>query len=591
MAVTFVTLIRELAEVDSLAEGLLNPRRDRPWAIVSIPFGVDVPLLNLDVLERGLGELCPLFVLPTGDLSWRLSSLLPERCQVYGGAARVYPVGTEWTTEPTLSPLRFIRGQMGGDRVADALIADALGMANAAGLLGVSTRTQLASAATVTLIVGAERAVLELDEGGTAVIAQESVCPGVPLDWVMKVGQHLTGTLDPDSRWFAPDWMPLTVENVYQHFPIGTVTLGLVCAVQRQAARIQLHPSLSVDVSRADVSSNRFDRVDLLLAPGDVVSVRVVRDANGRLRLNLGDIDDDEPVVPAMALVRGGDPWLLADRSVVQDAEFDDVASPVEPDSEPHVPPQVPEVIERHPSPGPGLRKVTERKAESRDKATALKSTQLALATAQARVKELESAAIVQHQSPGGISRLEFGELQARNARLRDELAEALKTAREQRQQLRTALKVRPGSPYELRRSRFDSSEEWIRHEILLAWIDWFDAGTRRNWPLPESYRVGEAFAESVSALDDAQLSKTFKAVVDVLTGHFREAAAARRPHPLRVGSGAEDQEVVRQADAARCMRVSIESNVASARRLHYWNLSNGEAELSRVVLHDDMTP
>ncbi|WP_211876908.1 hypothetical protein [Pseudarthrobacter albicanus] len=35
------------------------------------------------------------------------------------------------------------------------------------------------------------------------------------------------------------------------------------------------------------------------------------------------------------------------------------------------------------------------------------------------------------------------------------------------------------------------------------------------------------------------------------------------------------------------CWRLSIEQNVAAARRLHYWRCADGVVELSRVTVHD----
>lgn len=39
----------------------------------------------------------------------------------------------------------------------------------------------------------------------------------------------------------------------------------------------------------------------MLLTEGDVVRVRVMRDEQGRTRLRLSDVDDDEVVMPALS--------------------------------------------------------------------------------------------------------------------------------------------------------------------------------------------------------------------------------------------------------------------------------------------------
>lgn len=592
------TVIASTVDVEALARGLLDPERDRPWAVVTIPQGRTAPLISVEEFERGVGQLCRLFLLPTGELSWRLGSLLPERCQVYGGAARVYPVGAGWAQDPSLSPLRFVWGDP--DAVTDALIGDALGMANAAGLLTSTLRPMVAAAGTVAVVVSAKRALVHLDTGGLAVIAQESVCPGVPLDWVVESGQHFVGSLDEETKWFTPEWAGLTELGALEAYPPGTVTLGFVGSVERQSATILLHPALSVSVSRSDVSSNRFDRVDLLLAAGDVVAVRTALDPHGRLRLDLSDIDDDEPVAPAVSLVESGGPWLVEGRNVEPDGQDESLPpvrdrQPAESFAGPAGDDEAPPLREDFPAavvkPGPGPRPAGRVAVEPAPQATIIQSMQLTIDSLRARIRELESRTPASGRVPHDTVLLELGQLHDVVTRLRRELTEAQKSAREQRQLLRRRSRGEPASPFGDRRSKFDAAEEWVRHEVLLAWVDRFDPATRRVRPLPESYLVGGGFPDSLSTLDDGQLSKAFKAVVDVLTGQLRDVAAARRPHPLRTGNGAEDKDVVRAADAARCMRVSIESNVASARRLHYWVLADGGIELSRIVLHDDMNP
>ena len=158
-----------------------------------------------------------------------------------------------------------------------------------------------------------------------------------------------------------------------------------------------------------------------------------------------------------------------------------------------------------------------------------------------------------------------------------------------QRALLRRARQTVSEPRQEQRRERFDTVDEWVRHEIYLAWIERMDANDRANWPLPTKYSVGEQFSPSFELHDSSSRDKTLKAVVDVLTGRARELPA-RALHPLRSGDGATAGDVVR-SDGARCMRVHIEKNVASARRLHFWQCDDGGIELSRVVVHDDMEP
>ena len=43
--------------------------------------------------------------------------------------------------------------------------------------------------------------------------------------------------------------------------------------------------------------------------------------------------------------------------------------------------------------------------------------------------------------------------------------------------------------------------------------------------------------------------------------------------------------------DGATCWRVALQVKAPQARRLHYWQLSNGLVELSSVRQHDDYRP
>lgn len=95
-------------------------------------------------------------------------------------------------------------------------------------------------------------------------------------------------------------------------------------------------------------------------------------------------------------------------------------------------------------------------------------------------------------------------------------------------------------------------------------------------------YRLGADFAASLERFTASQQRKALRAIVNTLLDR------ARSPHVLTRGPAGE--QWVRE-DGARCWRAYIEESTASARRLHFWRLPGGELELSRVVLHDDVTP
>lgn len=603
--------IATTTHVRELAATLLNENRERPVAVISIPENHDTPLVDVDQIHNDVGDYCDIHLITTGPLTYELSDLLPERCQVYGGASRVYPVSTRWQTQPEASPLHFVHNPNQRHRITDNLINDALRMAADAGLFAKPQRQATQHSGVVaSLLADNTRAIVTLDNGGLATIVHELVHPDIPLEWVVHEGQRVNGTLDSRTGWFTPQLTTVTAPQLLEHYPHGTVTLGYVLNVDRQTATIAPHPDLPLTVAKRDITSNPLDRVDLLLAAGDVVNVRIIRDQQGRTALRLHDIDDTETAQPALPLTPDGKPWLLENRHEPQlthdttgDDDIDDgtdtgddaldESSPhrYQPDSDttsesPEGDTTPAEQAGPHPADGPH-RVAAAITAPTQTPAKALQATQLALqkerADNQALRRELQ-----QHRANGPAIHLELEQLLAENRRLKNQLSDLRQDQQAQRAMLRKAMQT-TASLFAARRERFDKDDEWMRHEIHLAWIDRYDAQDRQQWPIPDTYDIGERFINSLDDLDDNQTTKALKAVVDIITGRVRELPA-RSAHPLRRGDGATAEDLVRD-DGARCMRVHIEKNVPSARRLHYWVNTDGRIELSRVVLHDDMEP
>jgi len=100
---------------------------------------------------------------------------------------------------------------------------------------------------------------------------------------------------------------------------------------------------------------------------------------------------------------------------------------------------------------------------------------------------------------------------------------------------------------------------------------------------------LGPDFLHTLSSLGGIDRAKVVDVTVQIITDIVFELDG-RDLHPLRSGDGPADRLVIRESDGARCMRVALQRNAASARRLHYWRVGNA-IELSRVVKHDDMTP
>lgn len=580
-------------DVDRLTQVLLSPQRRRPHCVVTTRTGSDAPAFDAAGLAADCGDMADVTVVATGPLTWRLSEGLPELCGVYGGAARVYPTGTAWQGAPLLSPLRFIYSPADAPRARERLLEDALTMAATA--TGSSRSSPPAAAPVVQarvqgFIADGGRALVKTDADVIATISADLTLPGIPLDWYLTEGGTVRGRLQ-GVGLLEPLLSTVNARGVLAHFEAGAVTVALVKSVARQEAQLLLHPDVAVRVTRPDLSSNPRDLVSHLLDAGEVLPVRVVRDAQGRLALRLNDIEDDEDVQPALPLIDGGPPWLIAGRDLGTATAAADAPSLVDPpaseqDAEaPDEPPlELPAPAPSRPAPGPGLHHTGPAAAQIVPPRTLVQQLQGQLEVLKRenrRLRTLETEA-----TNAAALRLELGQERARVTDLQEQLQREKSTTRDLRKTLRAGAST-TRSPYDSR-DRFDSPEAWIRHETHLAWIDRISADERRHNPL-QAWSIGPAFADSVTGLTDGGLRKTLRAIVDVLTDRA-EDLDGRELHQLREGLGGDDAPVVRPRDGASCWRVAIERNTPSARRLHYWRTPTG-IELSRVVLHDDFNP
>ena len=429
---------------------------------------------------------------------------------------------------------------------------------------------------------------------------------GMPLDSFLSVGLRLAGEWDPTALRFYPDLDNWSESRFLDEYPMGTIVLGLVAAVSRQTADVRVHPSLSIEMKRDDVSTNPKDVIDHLWSKGDIVSVRVIRDPSGRLRLRHTDVDDDEPIATAPPVIDGGEPWLTKSKMDLIDSTK--------------------ELWERE-----------RREAEEFTKALDVLSDRMQLdiddleralgsigtdtgeitvvgsATStsdkSARDKSLGEFTAKQIQRMITNYKVELGKLVDQNRRLTEalsaktrregDLAEQAESLRGQlsraRQELQDANKRdHSGSSESLsvadRRSRYGTVEEWIREEIRAFWIGNYTPDDRATFPLDrQSWRVLPSFILTFQTLTDDGKDKAIKTATHIVTGR-NAIEHITEDHPLREGDENSKPEVVRD-DGALARRAYIESHTAQSRRLHYWKLRDGSIELSRVGLHDDFTP
>lgn len=301
--------VRDEAGARALAEHVVSRSRRVPVAVVTVSADADAPYVDVDELLADVGDLVEVHVLPSGRISYVFADHMPPDCQVWGGAARAYPVGTEWVVRPSRAPLHLAYDAAHGARVLPLLSADLTSMAHAVGLVLPATPRlpQIAGATGEVKGLTAGRALVRLENGTIAVVAEELLVPGVTIERLLRRGMQVSGAvesgrLDLRAAIRSPD-------DALAGLAPGSLVPARVDAVTARSVTLALHPGLAVDVDQAEVTTNELDELTDLFTVGDVVTVRLLATAPD-WRLRLWDVDDDEQVSAAPALLAGGPPWL-----------------------------------------------------------------------------------------------------------------------------------------------------------------------------------------------------------------------------------------------------------------------------------------
>lgn len=108
------------------AQLLLDPLRTDPVLVLTIPKGAQRPLFNAPGLASRIGANGNV-VEVEDEGTWALNRQLPEGARVFGGAARIYPPGTDWMTNASLAPRRLARDRAEAAQHEDALVSTMLG--------------------------------------------------------------------------------------------------------------------------------------------------------------------------------------------------------------------------------------------------------------------------------------------------------------------------------------------------------------------------------------------------------------------------------------------------------------------------------
>ncbi|WP_406030490.1 hypothetical protein OG801_18860 [Nocardioides sp. NBC_00163] len=606
--------VTNTSEAEALAALLNGDSRTKPTVVVTVASGHTEPYADVERIAAEIGDLADLYLVTTGGHTWAFSNKMTPGTQVYGGAGRVYPVGLAWNIDLKLAPLRFAWSKSEGRKLTGQLIDDSLDMAAAAGLFDsartASTRERRAG---MVLSIMSERALVDLVGGDMASVPPQLAQAGVPIERVLAPGMHVDGVLEKKSRWLDIRESRPTAEEALKTYAAGDVVPAEVRSVLAGSADLRLHPDVTVELFRSDVTGDPDDDLSALLTPGEVVLARVVA-AGPKWRLSLREVREHDTAREALALYAGGPPWLDPDApppAVVEHVDPEpappetapvvDAVEPVEPPAESVVEapakPAIPSpammprrkgepvrAVRPAPAPSPSPEPVPEKEHAPAKKA-AVQSMSLQVTAIKAEKAHLEAELTELRDQVSGLrnERVQFAKDLARAARqveTRDaELARM-------RSQLRRA-KQRTAPP-DVALPVFADRERGFRHLVEASWARRIPVGEQPTRPLPD-FAIGERFLDSVDALEGIAVDKIADVVMEVLTG-LAEQSTGRELHQLRTSAGGNSAPQSRP-DGAVCYRVSMQIHTPSARRLHFWKCPDGTIELSRVVVHDDMEP
>lgn len=564
--------INNSTDVEALVASLLNPLRKHPACVLAIPVGAVAPLFDLAELENDFGDIAKFYVIPTGNLTRQFADAMPDRAKVFGSAARAFP--HNYGRTHVAGSLYYGEPASGLGKATAGLTSELWGYANAANLIKKPAAQLAKETVKVKGFVGTELAILKRANGDLVSYYPQTQFAQVPVEALFEVGQQVDGYYNPETNSFSLHQTPFGTAEFLAEFGYNTITLGLVTATTRRSATVAVHPNLSFEVPKAKITHNDRDVISEYLDVNEVYPFRLYKDDHSQVQLRCDDIEDYEIVYPAVALLSGGQPWIneeagvLGSELVREVEEF--VAQPIEvPDTE-VIDAQMEVAFEAaHPAAG---------KSQS-DTLSAFQVNYY-----RSEMKRLKALVDANNDSTIERARQEraeligiIGELKDKNAKLRSQNA-TLKSSRRSGQQASFV-----ENPWD-NRDHFSTYEEWLAWEVQNSWIKSYEIDDRERWKLDASkWSFGKNFFDEFSPqlLNETQLRKLIRTIVDVVTGRARSAQTLE-VHELTDGGGAQQ---LRGSD--RAMRAYVEEKAASARRLHYWLKPGGAMELSNVVTHD----
>jgi predicted RNA-binding protein with RPS1 domain len=620
----------------NLAVRVKDITRKRPIVCVTIPRWGSTPLIDVDRLAADIGDAAALYVLPTGDLTWELTALLPPRLDVYGGAVRIWWPGLTETSAPRDHPLIFVRTREDSDR-AIAEIVDAFaerGLVEARAQEGSPPGTELQGLVTAVRPHGADlklagdiHAFATKAELSTAELDPRRVVRvGQQVRVVVKDGTRRDGRIPVSLRSFQPPpW-----QRVAQGYAAGMLVDGIVIELRNIGAIVELLPGARGLLRNSRIRPGGVSHPEDELRLGERIVARIESlDAeNGKAELSWLDVPDDEEPVEPLSLLPDGPPWLPP---AVEDASD-------EPEPRPPV------------ALAPGLATSELAPPQSPDDSDAEDESTVA-----GEVERLEEAITKAHlvrrelEGLAGQTQRRLAELRGEASEMRQELErdllhlrtriletargdadeligsteDALTAAREEIARLQEELAALQLDRSELlerferERSRASAAEQWkerLRREARaqdrtietlgrqLAGLgasdeDRFVAEVRAAWERTSARAdrerfpwttpvIGPDLLESLGTVQGISRAKVVDACAHVASGRAADIPGLEL-HPLRESEAGGSPQQTRD-DGAKAWRCSLQAGAPAARRLHYWQLPDGRVELAKIVYHDD---
>lgn len=575
-----ITKVSHQTDFLALIELVNNTDRLRPVCVVSTPAGSSVPSFDIEELERQSGDLASFFILPTGELTWQFAEILGSKASVFNGAAKVF--AGDWATNDEWPKLFYCLDKF-QDGDTQNLIDHIWKFASEKDLekyLDVKAKPEKA---TLLMFLGS-RAFVKLSSGYPATVRQELTAPGIPLEWLFSKGAEIDGKYNESERLFLPTLTTQTLSSLVDFYGYNNLVLVLIKSTERKKGTATIYPGIDIQFDLDEISGNDRDLVTDFLEPGQVVAMRLYRDSQGRTRLKMNDIDDDEVPVEAMPVIPGGPSWLLPERDIEIESDVQDSKPETLIIDIPQAPATELSEVSTSPIPVPKPGTYT---AVSTDASPMLTggSERKWKDFAQGLLKQIET--LKAQFKVASDARTDA--IASRDALKRhiQETNRASATARR-----KSAAQNPNRSNTRSRRDRWSTNEDWFNEELRRVWISRYKPEERNSsYPLDLSkFSYGPMFFESIfdPHFTEDELRKAVRAIVDIVTG--READARQnRVHPLRESESPSAPQRTRP-DGSKAWRANIEDKTPQARRLHYWKETTGLIELAKVAKHDDFS-